>query len=113
MAAAQLLCLSGTALTQAAESQNWDPSVQALVVFPDVMKRLNEDITWTTSLGNAFLAQQADVMNSIQHMRGQAEQNGKLASTPQQQVNYHHRQRSAGRGKIQPHQSKRHLRSDV
>jgi hypothetical protein len=78
--------LSGTALTQAAESQNWDPSVQALVMFPDVLKRLNEDVTWTTNLGNAFLAQQADVMSAVQRMRGQAEQNGKLASSPQQQV---------------------------
>ena len=47
--------LSGPALTQAAAAQNWDPSIQALVVFPDVLRRLNEDISWTTSLGNAFL----------------------------------------------------------
>ena len=47
--------LTGTALTQAAESQNWDPSVQALVMFPDILKRLNEDVTWTTNLGNAFI----------------------------------------------------------
>src|SRR6266487_2623343 len=40
--------LNGPALTQAAEAQNWDPSVQALVMFPDVLKRLNEDIAWTT-----------------------------------------------------------------
>jgi hypothetical protein len=78
--------LSGPALTQAAEAQNWDPSVQALVMFPDVLKRLNEDVTWTTNLGNAFLAQQADVMSAVQRMRQLAEQNGKLASTPQQQV---------------------------
>jgi hypothetical protein len=54
--------LTGPALTQGAQQQNWDPSIQALVVFPDLVKRLNQDITWTTNLGNAFLAQQPDVM---------------------------------------------------
>jgi hypothetical protein len=78
--------LTGPALTQAAQQQNWDPSVQALVVFPDLVKRLNQDITWTTNLGNAFLAQQGDVMDAVQQMRRNAEQAGKLASTPQQKV---------------------------
>jgi Protein of unknown function (DUF3300) len=78
--------LSGPALTQGAQEQNWDPSVQALVIFPDVMKRLNEDVTWTSDLGNAFLAQQADVMDAIQRMRVKAQQAGKLASTDQQRV---------------------------
>ena len=78
--------LTGAALTQAAAAQNWDPSVQALVMFPDALKRLNEDVTWTTNLGNAFLAQQADVMGAVQRMRVSAEQNGRLMSTPQQQV---------------------------
>ena len=78
--------LTGPALTQAAEQQNWDPSIQALVVFPDVLKRLNDDVTWTTNLGNAFLAQQQDVMDAVQRMRQQAQQAGKLAPTPQQNV---------------------------
>jgi hypothetical protein len=78
--------LTGPALMQAAEAQNWDPSVQALVMFPDVLKRLNEDVTWTRNLGNAFLAQQADVMAAVQRMRVSAQQAGKLVSTPQQQV---------------------------
>ncbi len=78
--------LTGTALTQAVQEQNWDPSIQALVVLPDVIKRLNDDITWTTNLGNAFLAQQSDVMDSVQRMRQQAQQAGKLASSPQQTV---------------------------
>src|SRR5712671_6946398 len=50
--------LTGAALTQAVDQQDWDPSVQALVPFPDVLKYLTEDIGWTTSLGNAFLAQE-------------------------------------------------------
>ncbi len=78
--------LSGPALTQAAQQQNWDPSIQALVVFPDVLKRLNDDVTWTTDLGNAFLAQQQDVMDAVQRMRQRAQQAGKLAPTPQQNV---------------------------
>jgi hypothetical protein len=78
--------LTGPALTQGAQQQNWDPSIQALVVFPDLVKRLNQDITWTTNLGNAFLAQQPDVMDAIQQMRLRAQQAGKLSSTPQQTV---------------------------
>lgn len=78
--------LSGPDLQQAVQQQNWDPSVQALVVFPDVLKRLNDDVTWTTNLGNAFLAQQQDVMDAVQRMRQRAQQAGKLASTPQETV---------------------------
>ena len=78
--------LRGQQLVDAARQQNWDPSVQALVVFPDVLNRLNSDIRWTTDLGNAFLAQQADVMNAVQHMRAEARANGKLNSNAQEAV---------------------------
>jgi hypothetical protein len=78
--------LKGPELTQAAQQQNWDPSVQALVLFPDVLKQLNSDVTWTTNLGNAFLAQQQDVMSAVQTMRQRAQQNGKLQTTPQETV---------------------------
>jgi hypothetical protein len=78
--------LNGPDLTQAAQHQNWDPSIQALVMFPGVLKRLNDDITWTTNLGNAFLAQQQEVMDAVQRMRQRAQQAGKLASTPQENV---------------------------
>jgi hypothetical protein len=78
--------LIGPKLTEGAQKHDWDPSVQALVVFPDVMKLLVDDITWTTNLGNAFLAQQQDVMDAVQHMRQQAQQAGKLKSTPQENV---------------------------
>jgi Protein of unknown function (DUF3300) len=57
--------LSGTKLVDRAKKEQWDPSVQSLVPFRDVVKRLNSDIRWTTDLGNAFLAQQADVVASI------------------------------------------------
>jgi hypothetical protein len=78
--------LKGQALMDAAKQQNWDPSVQALVAFPDVLARLNQDIHWTTDLGNAFLAQQADVMNAVQQLRAKAQAAGKLQTTPQQTV---------------------------
>ena len=78
--------LRGPQLMDAARQQNWDPSVQALVAFPDVMALLTRDVQWTTDLGNALLAQQADVMSAVQRMRGRAEQNGRLAATPQQTV---------------------------
>jgi len=80
--------LKGQDLTTAAQKQAWDPSIQALVAFPDVLKRLNQDVTWTTGLGNAFLANQADVMDAVQRMRAQADQAGKLASTSQQTVEH-------------------------
>src|ERR1039457_761526 len=78
--------ISGPALTQAAQQQNWDASVQALAVFPDVLKRLNDDVVWTTNLGNAFLAQQQGVMDAVQRMRQKAQQSGKLQSTAQENV---------------------------
>jgi len=78
--------LTGTALTTAARQQNWDPSVQALVAFPDAVKLLNENIQWTTALGNAFLAQPADVMAAVQRMRQRAQANGRLQSGPQETV---------------------------
>jgi len=78
--------LTGTALMDAARQQNWDPSVQALVAFPNVLTELNQDVRWTTDLGNAFLAQQGDVMSAVQRMRASARANGKLNSSPQQTV---------------------------
>jgi hypothetical protein len=78
--------LKGTALVDAAKAQNWDPSIQALVPFQEAIKRLTSDIRWTTDLGNAFLAQQADVMSAVQRMRARAKDSGKLVDTPQQKV---------------------------
>ncbi|MGA3236926.1 MAG: DUF3300 domain-containing protein, partial [Bryobacteraceae bacterium] len=78
--------LTGTALMDAAKQQNWDPSVQALVAFPEVLARMNQDVRWTTDLGNAFLAQQADVMYAVQRMRASAQSRGRLSSSPQEAV---------------------------
>jgi hypothetical protein len=78
--------LRGTQLMDAAKQQNWDPSVQAMVAFPDALRLLANDVRWTTDLGNAFLSQQADVMSAVQRMRAEARANGKLTTTPQQSV---------------------------
>lgn len=79
--------LDGGQLMYAARQQNWDPSVQALVAFPDVMALLTRNIPWTTALGGAFLAQPSDVMDAIQYLRAQARDSGQLADTPQLSVN--------------------------
>jgi hypothetical protein len=78
--------LKDKALADAVAKQSWDPSVQALAALPDVVKRLADDIQWTTDLGNSFLAQQSDVMDAVQRMRKKAEDNGNLKSTEQQKV---------------------------
>src|SRR5205823_8337412 len=70
----------------AAMKQPWDPSIQALAALPEVVKRLAEDIQWTTDLGNAFLAQQSDVMDAVQRMRKKAQDTGNLKSSEQQKV---------------------------
>ena len=69
-------------LMDKAKKQNWDPSVQGLVAFPDVLAHLTQDMNWTTQLGNAFLAQQADVMQAVQRMRAEAEAKGTLRPLP-------------------------------
>ena len=78
--------LQGKALVDAAAKKPWDASVQALVVLPDLLKRLNQDISWTSDLGNAFLAQQEGVMEATQRMRQRAQANGVLQSTKEQQL---------------------------
>lgn len=78
--------LKDKALVDAVSKQPWDPSVQGLAAIPDVVKRLADDIQWTTDLGNAFLAQQSDVMDAVQRMRKKAKDAGNLKSTEQQKV---------------------------
>src|SRR5215471_8274466 len=78
--------LKDQALADAVEMQPWDPSVQAMAAFPDVVKFLSDNVAWMTDLGNAFLAQQADVMDAVQRMRATAQRSGNLSSTPEQTV---------------------------
>src|SRR5438309_3223471 len=78
--------LQGKALADAVAKQPWDPSIQALVATPDVVQRMAGNIQWTTDLGNAFLAQQSDVMDAVQRLRGKAESKGTLKTSAQQKV---------------------------
>jgi hypothetical protein len=78
--------LKDKALSDAVAKQPWDPSVQSMAGLPDLVKRLTDDIQWTTDLGNAFLAQQSDVMDAVQRMRKKAQDTGNLKSTEQQKV---------------------------
>ncbi len=78
--------LKDKALASAVQKQNWDPSIQAMAAFPDVVKRLADDIQWTTNLGNAFLAQESDVMDAVQRMRAKAQSKGTLKTGAQQKV---------------------------
>src|SRR6266513_1570008 len=64
--------LKDQALADAVSKQPWDPSVQGLVAYPDVVTRMAGNIQWTTDLGNAFLAQQSDVMDAVQRTRAKA-----------------------------------------
>ena len=78
--------LKDQALVDAVAKQPWDPSVQSMAAFPDVVKRLADDIQWTTDLGNAVLAQQSDVMDAVQRMRKKAKEKGALETNEQQKV---------------------------
>lgn len=68
------------------DQQPWDENVKAVARVPEAIKKLNEDISWTIELGEAFLAQDKDVMDAIQTMRGKAQKAGTLQTSPQQVV---------------------------
>jgi hypothetical protein len=74
--------LKGDALTNALQAENWDPSVKALVPFPRILQIMSDQLQWTEALGNAFLAQQADVMAAVQSLRQGAMAAGNLKQTP-------------------------------
>jgi len=78
--------MQGDAAVQAVAGQPWDPSVKSLVAFPQLMSLMGENPPWVQNLGDAFLAQPKDVMDSVQRLRLLAQQTGALQSTPQQTV---------------------------
>jgi Protein of unknown function (DUF3300) len=78
--------LKGTDLGNAVDQQPWDPSIKALAAFPSVLGNMDKNLSWTSSLGDAYYNQQEDVMNAVQVMRRKAEDSGNLKSTPQQTV---------------------------
>jgi hypothetical protein len=75
--------LTGSALTQAVDAQQWDPSVKALTQFPSVLDNLAKNLSWTSSLGEAYHTQAADVMTAVQVLRGKAQAAGNLKSGSQ------------------------------
>ncbi len=78
--------LKGDALGQAVDQQPWDPSVKALAAFPSVLGNMDKNLSWTSSLGDAYYNQQQDVMDAVQVMRRRAQEAGNLKSTPQETV---------------------------
>src|SRR5262245_6104366 len=84
--AKQNASLKGDALTKALEQQNWDPSVKSLVNFPQVLTMMSEKLDWTQKLGDAFLADQKKVLDTIQSLRTKAQAAGNLKSTKEQNV---------------------------
>ena len=76
----------GAALADALRQESWDPSVKSLIAFPQILAAMNDDMEWTERIGDAFLAQQGAVMDSIQRLRRRAATDGVLKSTPQQTV---------------------------
>ncbi len=73
-------------LMAAAKDKDWEPSVKAMLQFPDVLKMMDEKLDWTSKLGDAFLSQQRDVMDSIQRLRRKANEAGNLKTTQEQKV---------------------------
>jgi hypothetical protein len=78
--------LKDKAFADAVARQPWDPSVQSMAAFPDVVKQLSDKVAWSSDLGNAYLAQPADVMVAVQRMRAKAQKKGSLKTSAQQKV---------------------------
>jgi hypothetical protein len=78
--------LKGEDLGKAVDQQPWDPSVKALAAFPSVLGNMDKNLSWTSSLGDAYFNQQQDVMDAIQVMRRKAQEAGNLKTTPQLKV---------------------------
>ncbi len=79
--------LQRTALSNAVNAQNWDPSVKSLTQFPNVLEQMASNLPWTTALGKAYYNDPSDVMNAIQVMRNRAYKAGTLKTSSQLKVN--------------------------
>jgi hypothetical protein len=78
--------LKDEALDQALESRNWDPSVESLTHFPELLQRMSDNLDWTKDLGDAFLGQKDEVLEGVQRMRAKAYEAGTLKTTKEQVV---------------------------
>jgi len=75
--------LKGDAAVRAVQNEDWDPSVKSLVAFPQILQRMDEQLEWTRSLGDAFLAQEPQLMAEVQELRRRAHAAGNLRSDGQ------------------------------
>src|SRR5882724_3349436 len=78
--------LTGSELAREVDKQSWDPSVKALTQFAAVLANMNQNLAWTSELGDVYVNQQQDLSNAIQTMRQRAKQAGNLNTTPQEKV---------------------------
>src|SRR5579862_566009 len=78
--------LKGEQLGKEVDKQPWDSSVKALVEFPSFLANMDKNLSWTSSLGDAYVSQQKDVMEAVQEMRDRAEKAGNLKNTDQEKV---------------------------
>src|ERR1700681_4478530 len=78
--------LKGDELAKEVDKQSWDPSVKALAQFPAVLENMDKNLSWTSSLGDAYANQQQDVTDAVQTLRQQAHKNGHLDSNEQEKV---------------------------
>jgi uncharacterized membrane protein YgcG len=78
--------LKGEALATAVDAQSWDASVKALTQFPGLIGMMDKNLSWTSSLGEAYVNEQQNVLDAVQAMRQRAQQAGNLKSTPQESV---------------------------
>jgi len=78
--------LLGEDAVRAAENENWDPSVKSLLAFPQVLARMDEDLQWLQTLGDAFLGQEPQVMDTVQNLRRRAQAAGNLRSDERQRI---------------------------
>jgi hypothetical protein len=95
--------LEGEALDEAVKEESWDDSVKALVFFPSVLEFMSDNLDWTQDLGDAVLAQQGEVTDTIQRLRAEADQAGALAehgatAGREGRRHHHHPARAAGGG---------------
>jgi Protein of unknown function (DUF3300) len=78
--------LKGEELAKEVDKQDWDPSVKAMAQFPSVLENMDKNLSWTSSLGEAYANQPDDVTNAVQTLRSQAEKTGHLNSNEQEKV---------------------------
>nr|WP_269151813.1 DUF3300 domain-containing protein [Paraburkholderia sacchari] len=92
--------LKGDEAVKAVQDQQWDTSVKSLVAFPQILEPMNDKIDWTQKLGDAFLAQEKDVLDAVQRLRARAQDAGNLKSNEQQQVIVEQPQQQGGQSVV-------------